>query len=542
MTQKRARRRQDKALSPTPPLPSDELGDVGEAKFKYLCSRAPMVANKAERDRFGWDYVVQLAADNPEATPLDARDTHLTAFVQVKATWRGAKSRIRLSLSAAEKLAKHRAASFIVGLAFDRDGDDDCDIHVLEMRGAVLAKVLKALRAFEKRGERAVNDATISFDLNTENRLTSHTPSALKARLASSFSNSEGAYIAAKDRELATLGYDDERYQVVFSTIEGAPFETVEFLLGERELVGEIRDAVETRFKIPLPSDFIPTGGAKVTLRPEPLGACRLKITGAGLSRPLTFEGEYFYAAVACAEGVVWKAKAGFDLFSIERDARGFRFKSSMSIEDTRSHPIARWIAFHRISVAQTTGPIELALRGAHLGQPWSWKFPHRPEKDGDLHNRLELFETAERVLAEVGRVGEAISAKSIYRHQKEIYTAAGMSIKGARRVQIGFKREREGDEEGEEIVRLYVGLIDFGAFRVATAARVIMRPRVEEDGRHWFTGEHEPVALEAIGTSPTEFRDFVEDAKGVSGLDDVLIDKVDADFLNEALGELDPF
>jgi len=89
------------------PLTADELGEAGELQFADLAARARLFANKSQRDRTGWDYVVEFPM--PEAGPgisLDARRPTLCK-IQVKATTD--REPVRLRLSSAERLAKQEA-------------------------------------------------------------------------------------------------------------------------------------------------------------------------------------------------------------------------------------------------------------------------------------------------------------------------------------------------------------------------------------------------------------------------------------------------
>ena len=40
-------------------LSADDLGEVGEALFRSLCARARLTCNTSERDRTGWDFIVE---------------------------------------------------------------------------------------------------------------------------------------------------------------------------------------------------------------------------------------------------------------------------------------------------------------------------------------------------------------------------------------------------------------------------------------------------------------------------------------------------
>jgi len=91
------------------PIPNDDLGEWGEAEFCKLCAAAGLVANKAIRDKMGWDFIVEAppAASTP-VLPLDQRPNGLGCRVQVKTHWRREDDRFEMTLSAAERLAKDR--------------------------------------------------------------------------------------------------------------------------------------------------------------------------------------------------------------------------------------------------------------------------------------------------------------------------------------------------------------------------------------------------------------------------------------------------
>jgi hypothetical protein len=54
------------------PIPNDDLGEWGEGQFRTLCAASGIVANKAERDKMGWDFIVELPPQAANAAlPLD---------------------------------------------------------------------------------------------------------------------------------------------------------------------------------------------------------------------------------------------------------------------------------------------------------------------------------------------------------------------------------------------------------------------------------------------------------------------------------------
>src|SRR3546814_12943063 len=61
-------------------LPNDELGAAAEGLFIYLCPRALIVCNKSDRDRSGWDFVVDL----PMQDGILDQSSKTTCHVQLK--------------------------------------------------------------------------------------------------------------------------------------------------------------------------------------------------------------------------------------------------------------------------------------------------------------------------------------------------------------------------------------------------------------------------------------------------------------------------
>jgi hypothetical protein len=95
-------------------LTPDELGDVGESKFKLLCGQAKLVCNKSSRDVTGWDFIVEFPMVEPGSTvALDQRPT-TACHVQLKSTAGESGRRVALRLSAIERLAKDARPALIV--------------------------------------------------------------------------------------------------------------------------------------------------------------------------------------------------------------------------------------------------------------------------------------------------------------------------------------------------------------------------------------------------------------------------------------------
>lgn len=189
------------------PLPPDELGEAAEALFKNLCARTRLTCNKSDRDRSGWDFVVDfpMAADSG-ATLLDQRQKQ-RCNVQLKATAAVGSGTVSLKLSAAELLAKEPQPAFIIVFRMRRDGEA-VKGYLIHLLAAPLAKILRRLREAEARGRRDTHNLKISFDYRRLGRPFALTPEGLRAALEEGCGGDPAAYVREKLHQLEILGYE----------------------------------------------------------------------------------------------------------------------------------------------------------------------------------------------------------------------------------------------------------------------------------------------------------------------------------------------
>ncbi|WP_162560335.1 hypothetical protein [Tritonibacter mobilis] len=144
-------------------LDPDRIGRIGERQFEVLCERAGLYCNKSAVDMMGWDFIVEFPmAPAGQAVPLDQRPTN-AARVQLKSTLGRAGNRIRLSLSAIDRLAKDPRPALIVVFRLQTDGELQSG-YLVHLIGHELARVLKRLRAAEARKVHDINHTDISYD------------------------------------------------------------------------------------------------------------------------------------------------------------------------------------------------------------------------------------------------------------------------------------------------------------------------------------------------------------------------------------------
>jgi tetratricopeptide (TPR) repeat protein len=98
--------------------PNDyDVGDLGEIEFHRWCIKGGIVANRAQYDRKGWDFIIELPASGPRF-----RHDEFTAKVQVKATKSGA-ANARIKLDNLARMVTDPAPWFVLYYEFDQFGN-----------------------------------------------------------------------------------------------------------------------------------------------------------------------------------------------------------------------------------------------------------------------------------------------------------------------------------------------------------------------------------------------------------------------------------
>ena len=126
------------------------LAKKGESHFKVICADAQLICNKSDRDRAGWDFIVDFPFDNQEARSLDKRSAPASCHVQVKTVYAGT-TNVRLKLNMAERLVKGLGPSFVLVIKVD-DNLSVTDAYLIHLMGDRLGHVLKRLRKEQANG------------------------------------------------------------------------------------------------------------------------------------------------------------------------------------------------------------------------------------------------------------------------------------------------------------------------------------------------------------------------------------------------------
>ncbi|MBV1706715.1 MAG: hypothetical protein KGQ37_05860 [Hyphomicrobiales bacterium] len=263
---------------------SNQIGAIGEGRFKELCDLAQLSASKPHPDMTGIDYLVEFPFQElPPGYSYDTRPGSLSCHVQVKTVSAGTQ-RIKLKLSVAERLARETKPTFIYILRVDcgKSHYPNVDAHLIHLHGQVLARVLERLRQEYVKDTKALNKLYIYFPIEM-GTLLQIDASCLRHAFESAIQPDMYSYIEEKKRQLSELGYGSDRYEldVTFQPMTAETF--AEVALGLKETNVTNFAISERRFNIALPKTFEPFDESairKIRIQPGIVDRCSVCFTG----------------------------------------------------------------------------------------------------------------------------------------------------------------------------------------------------------------------------------------------------------------------
>ena len=532
--------------TPNEPLNSDDLGEVGETEFHALAAKGPMIVNKAVRDRAGWDFVVQAAAENVAATTLDERQIHWTSYVQVKAAWNDRKPGVRLSLAAAEKLTKHRAATFIAVLLFDRFSWACTALYMVELTGDRLALILKALREHQRQGARPVNDSTLHLPLNPEERLAEMSGPAIRERLAQAHRRAApDGYEAFKARELKTIGWSENRLQGVITLHDIDPAGLADVLLGRRDWKASLSGFVETRFDVGLPARDVPEGAGRVRFSPAPQAQCELTVSWKAAGGQMVFSGDHHTVVLPGARGLERHSRYRFPGFVIDHSGGVVSFETTTSETVAPCLSLSQWRRFWRLMVAFGRHETAFVLRSPLLTEPVKWTYHAIPDQIGaDVEQTLMTVQAVNDLDDQLDLGLGSIRMDEIAPLAKGIVMARYFGMPGRPRFTFKIESLFAGDPDHDRSPQkgVYIDFVDLGDRRVAFAVWLRMTCQTQDGVDLWSSGKAKRVDLRRIERSEAAFATYVEEAKRLAKLEKTFLGDIDTGFLQRALGDLSEF
>lgn len=237
----------------------------------------------------GWDRLVEFPYSAARSVSLDKRPHPIECKIQVKTVWADT-TRISLTLSAAELLAKSRLPSFIIALAVN-EALEFTAMYGFHLIDDHLARILYRLRKAEAEGSLDINKAVITFDLDSGTRL-DVTGTALRDYVIQSCGSDLDAYGRTKSDQQNNLGFSYPRYQGAFTVKARSARDLDELFLGLKSAELVRLEAHEIRFGVSLPADV--TTGGMISINPRPAAKCKLVVATRASARSASMDGKVY--------------------------------------------------------------------------------------------------------------------------------------------------------------------------------------------------------------------------------------------------------
>ncbi|WP_316200655.1 MULTISPECIES: hypothetical protein [unclassified Bradyrhizobium] len=341
-------------------LKSEQIGRIGERQFELLCERAGLFCNKSSVDVMGWDFIVEFPMESIEqGVTLDQRPAR-GVRIQLKSTLGRSGSRIRLSLSAIDRLAKDAHPAVIVVFRMKSNGELQSG-YLVHLIGDELARVLRRLRVAEAHRAHDINHADIGYDFEKAGRRFEPTPAGLLEALTLVCQQSPAAYTVEKQRQLAELGYEQGRFTAeALIRLEG-PDHLNDLLLGLVPLKPHQLQVFDNRFGIRLPyQGMLFDDLDELRLIPPTLGSCDVSFRGPGLGPAARFEAEMFIGPPISGGPELLIRHSDF---TIRFTPTGLKFETIPVLEGFQRN-LAQWVELTRALSLMATGRATITISG----------------------------------------------------------------------------------------------------------------------------------------------------------------------------------
>jgi len=259
----------------------EDLGEMGESLLRHWCAEIGITANRAERDRTGWDYLLEFPSlPSKEASrALDKSPGPLQCLVQVKTT-KLTNNSLSVKLSNWVRLINTPLPSFFLVLRYTKKRNCS-NAYLIHVDQAQLARVLKKLRQLSRDPTvgTKMHKRSLALRWTEATQLASAAADAFSQRILEAVGPNPAAYTAAKQIMLRDTGYEDVRTEMDIRVTVPQPYQgerlkelLVDFSIGALATLDVSKaDIWDVRFGIRAPSATHHFGsGGKLEVHTKP--------------------------------------------------------------------------------------------------------------------------------------------------------------------------------------------------------------------------------------------------------------------------------
>jgi hypothetical protein len=500
-------------------LNADELGEKGQARFKEICADAGLICNKSDRDRTGWDFIVEFQYDVEAATELETRKVPLSCHVQVK-TLLDKNDRFQMRLSSAERLAKELKPAFVYVFKVNSSLEFTAAylIHILDQP---LGKILKRLRKEDVAGNSAANRKTLSMSASGEGLPISPTGLGLRKALSTAIGNDLNAYSVAKEGQLMSLGFEERPYSTEMNIQMSMP-DLVDAFLGLKEISATGLRAEHTRFGIPRQLPEITTKNANVRIQPSPADMCTITIRGDSLSAPAVFKCKAFFPAIPELPAKYRKILFVNDLFTISLTQNGMAIKSN---DDLPPQTPSDWASYWLLAFIMATGKGTMRITSEKLPIDTEGAFTTKMlELDPQQCMFLsKLSECVAFLLKFSGIIDEPkVSMKAIVENASGIFAAYSFVPSNSKPPLISLTTTIGEVPDTSKLEAIYADFIEIGTVKLAYYGMVMFSGAPSQEDVKWQSEDVYLKKIVLLRSVPEDYELLIENAKRETGCDNV--------------------
>ena len=479
-------------------LNADELGEKGQARFKEICADAKLVCNQSDRDRSGWDFIVEFPFKSVVGAPapLESRKTPLSCHVQVK-TLLDKSDTFKMRLSSAERLAKELKPSFVYVLKVN-SALEFAGAYLIQILDKPLGKILRRLRKEDAAGNSTPNKKTISLWASADGIPVAPTGEGLRDALSAAGGTDLHAYAAEKAKQLAELGFEERPYTTQMTLHLGSNDDLVDMFLGLKKDVPATDLRTEyRRFGITLPLPELTGRKATITIQPSLADTCTITVRTNPLSTPAVFRGSVFFPAIPGLSADRRKILIETDLFSMTVGRTGLRVTSKKNMG---ARTPTTWASYWRLAfvVATGIGTIQIASDTKPVNVTMNVMERNTELEPDQCEHLVTLCEQVCSLLKVVGVMNEPeVTMETIVENGTQITSAYILTHPEAGPAPFSFATERvKIPEMPTSIELLYVDFLKLGNVTIGYYGLAHVIGTCREDKIEW---KSENVTLKSI-------------------------------------------
>jgi len=186
-----------------------DVGEIGESVLAQWAAQVGITANRVQRDRTGWDFLLELPYgyhEGPAHVPLDRKVGPVQCLVQVKST-DSQPRRWAIKLDNWMRLVQSPLPAFVLVLEFE--GSNECKgAYLVHVGDAVIRRVLQRVRELSVSSpELLLHTKTHALRYGKEDALNSRDGAGLLQGIVSHV-GAMVPYVAGKQKTVKSIGYE----------------------------------------------------------------------------------------------------------------------------------------------------------------------------------------------------------------------------------------------------------------------------------------------------------------------------------------------